>query len=67
MTSPPPVAGCDAKHTLRRYYGPEFTSTALDAWAYTRRVELRFILISLWPLLGGTWVSHPVASSAPSP
>ena len=43
MTSPRRVASCDAKRTLRRYYGPEFTSTALDAWAYRRGVALHFI------------------------
>jgi putative transposase len=28
---------------LRRYYGPEFAGRTLDAWAYRRGVELRFI------------------------
>jgi transposase InsO family protein len=31
------------EHTLRRYYGPEFTGKTLDAWAYARGVELHFI------------------------
>jgi putative transposase len=43
MTSPSPVVSCHTHHTLRRYYGPEFTSRALDQWAYEGGVTLHFI------------------------